>query len=106
MKMTSTGTVTGTGDGGPDPIIGRKILGFVIYVVLLTVFAVVLQRSTAPENLVVQGMWQITYVGIFVVGGQAAIDTLVPILMRWADAYASARTGKAVASLETKKPGK
>lgn len=93
----------GTGNGGS--IVGRKVFSFVIYVALLTGFAYFMTKIGAPDSIVVQGMWMVTYVGIFVVGGQALIDTLVPILMRWADAYATAKTGKGMASMEAKKTG-
>ena len=96
--MSKEPIIQGTGDGGRPRLVGRKLLSFVIYVVLLTSFVKIL--TTAPETVIIQGMWMITYVGVFVVGGQGLIDTLVPIAMRWADAYATAKTGKASGSME------
>lgn len=79
---------------GNHKLVGRKLLAFIIYVLLLTFFSYFMAKIMSPEAVIIQGMWMVTYVGIFVVGGQALIDTLVPILMRWADAYATARTSK------------
>lgn len=84
--MSSLEKENGNGkDGCWKGLISRKILAFVLYVLALTGFAHVMRG--APETVVVQGMWMVTYVGIFVVGGQALIDSLVPIFTKYAEAW-------------------
>lgn len=67
-------------------LLSVKLAAFVLYVLLLTGFTYILAKIMAPETVVVQGMWMITYVVLLVIGGQAAIDALVPVISKVADA--------------------
>ena len=81
----------GTGNGEP-PLLGRKLLAFLLYVVSMLIFVRFTAGLVLQEGAMIAGMWMITYMGFLVIGGQAAIDSLVPIAMKVADAYAVTRT--------------
>lgn len=84
----------GTGNGNVPRRLGHKTTAFIIYVISMTCFAAGTGKIGLPGEVITQGMWMITFLGSLLVGGQAAIQTLVPLGMRWADAYASAKNGK------------
>lgn len=61
------------------PLFGRKLLAFIVMAVLQTAYALIMTRTGAPENVVVQGQYMIMWAALLVIGGQSAIDAIVPV---------------------------
>lgn len=85
---------TPTLDTKERPVIGRKIIGFVIYAAWLTLFTLATNYMTVPPQLIHSGMWMITSIGGVVVGGQAFIDSIVPVAMKAADVMTAVKTSQ------------
>lgn len=69
-------TQKGTGDGRSIAP-GRKLKGFLWLVLSVLLLVYVTTKIKAPENVSIQALWVIGAGGLFCIGGQALVDTVM-----------------------------
>lgn len=61
----------------------RKIVSFILVVLSVLALVALMSYMGTPEHIATAAFWVVGSSGLFLIGGQALIDTVVPAFASW-----------------------